>query len=172
MAAKLDTRVFHGLSYGLYMVTSRDNARLNGRMINTAIQVISKPARVAVNTNKKNFTHALITNSGIFPLSLLEEATPLAFICPFDFKSERDIEKFARVQFKTGVTGEPLVIEHAMSVMEANVIDKINLGGHNIFVGEVISSKVLKEGRPLTYHYYHENLKGKSPPNAPTFNKS
>jgi len=28
---------------------------------------------------------------------------------------------------------------------------------------------VLKTGRPMTYHYYHEQLKGKSPKNAPTF---
>jgi flavin reductase (DIM6/NTAB) family NADH-FMN oxidoreductase RutF len=53
--------------------------------------------------------------------------------------------------------------------MEAEVIDRIDLGSHSIFVADVISSEVLKTGRPLTYHYYHEHLKGKSPRNAPTF---
>lgn len=171
MTAKLDPRVFRNLSYGLYIVTSRNSDRRNGQIINTAIQVTSEPARVAVIVNKKNFTHELISKSGIFSVSVLEEATPLTFIGPFGFKSGRDIDKFANVQIKTGITGVPLVIEHALSVMEAKVIDQIDLGSHTIFVGEVLSSEVLKEGRPLTYQYYHEHLKGKSPPNAPTFNK-
>jgi flavin reductase (DIM6/NTAB) family NADH-FMN oxidoreductase RutF len=53
--------------------------------------------------------------------------------------------------------------------MEAEVIDRIDLGSHSIFVADVISSEVLKPGRPMTYHYYHEHLKGKSPKNAPPF---
>ena len=171
MNPELDKRVFRDLSYGIYIVTSRDNERLNGQIINTAIQVTSDPARVAVIINKKNLTHELIAASGVFTVSVLEESTPLTFIGPFGFKSGRDIDKFAKVKFKTGITGAPLVIEHALSVLEARVIDQIDLGSHTIFIAEVVSSEVLKEGRPLTYQYYHENLKGKSPPNAPTFNK-
>jgi ferric-chelate reductase [NAD(P)H] len=58
---------------------------------------------------------------------------------------------------------------HALSVVEANVFDQIDLGTHTIFVGDVVNSEVIKDGRPLTYRDYHENLKGKSPPNAPTY---
>lgn len=47
--------------------------------------------------------------------------------------------------------------------------DGVDLGTHTIFIGDVVSSEVLKSGRPLTYQYYHEELKGKSPPSAPTF---
>jgi len=54
-------------------------------------------------------------------------------------------------------------------VMGAEVIDRIDLGSHSIFVADVVSSEVLKAGRPMTYPYYHEHLKGKSPKNAPTF---
>jgi ferric-chelate reductase [NAD(P)H] len=171
METQLDTRVFRDLSYGLYIVASRVNDRLNGQIINTAIQVTSEPARVAIIINKKNLTHELITASSIFTVSVLEESTPLSFIGPFGFKSGRDIDKFAKVQFKTGITGAPLVIEHAISVLEAKVIHQIDLGSHTIFIGEVVNSEVIKTGRPLTYQYYHENLKGKSPPNAPTFIK-
>jgi ferric-chelate reductase [NAD(P)H] len=73
------------------------------------------------------------------------------------------------VHFKEGVTGCPLVIEHALSVLEAKVFDQIDLGTHTIFIGDSVNSEVLKTGRPLTYHYYHEKLKGKSPPSAPTY---
>ncbi|MFC1788916.1 hypothetical protein ACFLZE_03280 [Thermodesulfobacteriota bacterium] len=43
------------------------------------------------------------------------------------------------------------------------------MGTHTIFIGDTVSSEVLKTGQPLTYQYYHEVLKGKSPPNAPTY---
>lgn len=107
MQPELDRRVFRDLSYGLYIVTSRDNDRVNGQIINTAIQVTSEPVRVAVIINKKNLTHEFITNSGVFAISVLEEATPLTFIGPFGFRSGREVDKLAKVQFKTAVTGAP-----------------------------------------------------------------
>lgn len=58
---------------------------------------------------------------------------------------------------------------HALSVLEAEVIDEVDLGSHTIFIGNVVSSQVVGEGTPLTYHYYHKVMRGKSPPKAPTF---
>ena len=93
----------------------------------------------------------------------------MTFIGPFGFRSGRDVDKFSRVQFKKGVTGAPLVTEHTLSVLEARVFDRVDLGTHTIFIGDVVYSEVLKSGNPLTYHFYHQVLKGKSPANAPTF---
>lgn len=169
MSPEIDRRAFKDLSYGLYIVTSRDQDKLNGQIANTALQVTSDPPRIAVIINKKNLTHEMITNSRSFAVAVLEEATPLTFIGPFGFRSGREIDKFAKVQYKEGVTGCPLVLEHALSVVEARVFDHIDLGTHTIFIGDVVNSEVLQDGRPLTYQYYHEHLKGKSPPAAPTF---
>jgi ferric-chelate reductase [NAD(P)H] len=170
MAAELDRRVFRDLSYGLYIVTSRADGRLNGQIVNTVVQVTSEPARVAVIINKKNFTHELILKSGIFGVSVLEDSATLLFLGPFGFRSGREIDKLSKVQYKEGVTGCPLVTEHALSVLEARVINQIDLGSHTIFVGDTIRSEPLKEGNPLTYKFYQENLRGKSPSTAPTFN--
>ena len=169
MTLELDRKAFRDLSYGLYLVTSFKGDHLNGQVVNTVIQVTSEPPRVAVIINKKNLTHDFILKSQVFAVSVLEESAPMAFFGPFGFKSGRDVDKLAKVAFKKGSTGCPLITEHALSVMEAEVIDRIDLGSHSIFVADVIGSEVLKAGRPLTYHYYHEHLKGKSPKNAPTF---
>jgi len=48
MSPQVDRNAFRDLSYGLYIVTSHDGSRLNGQIINTAIQVTSDPPRVAV----------------------------------------------------------------------------------------------------------------------------
>ena len=56
-------------------------------------------------------------------------------------------------------------------MIEATVNSHIDLGSHTIFLGDVVNSEVLKRGTPLTYRYYHEHLKGKTPPGAPSFVK-
>lgn len=169
MSSALDRRAFRDLSYGLYIVTSFDGDRLNGQIVNTVIQVTSDPPRVAVIINKKNLTHEFIARSGAFGVSVLDDTTTMTFIGPFGFRSGREVNKFEKVSFKKGATGVPLVSEHSLSLLEVKVFDCIDLGTHSIFIGAVVFSEVLKPGKPLTYHFYQEVLKGKSPPNAPTF---
>ena len=48
MEPKIERAVFRDLSYGLYIVTSSSEGRLNGQVVNTVIQVTSDPPRVAV----------------------------------------------------------------------------------------------------------------------------
>jgi ferric-chelate reductase [NAD(P)H] len=169
MDAEIDRSVFRDLSYGLYIITSKDEDQMNGQVVNTVLQVTSEPPRIAVIINKKNYTHELIAKSKVFSASVLEESTPMTFLGPFGFRSGKDFDKLSKVSFQDGVTGCPLITEHALSVLEAEVIDQVDLGTHTVFIGNVVSSKVLKEGTPLTYQYYHQILKGKSPPNAPTY---
>lgn len=169
MNAEIDRSVFRDLSYGLYIITSKDEDRINGQVVNTIIQVTSEPPRIAVIINKKNYTHELIVKSKVFSASVLEESTPMTFLGPFGFRSGREFDKLSKVSFRAGVTGCPLITEHALSVLEAEVIDQVDLGTHTVFIGNVVSSEVLREGVPLTYQYYHTVLKGKSPPNAPTY---
>ena len=169
MNENVERGVFRDLSYGLYIVTSVSEDQLNGQVVNTVIQVTSDPPRVAVIINKKNLTHEFIMKSRLFAASILEESTPMIFLGPFGFRSGRDVDKLSKVAYKKGITGCPLITEHALSVLEAEVFDQIDLGTHTVFIGNVVSSEVLKKGNPLTYQYYHEVLKGKSPPNAPTF---
>ena len=103
MSPEVDPRVFGDLSYGLYIVTSRDGDRLNGQIVNTVIQVTSDPPRVAVIINKKNLTHEYISKSKVFGVSVLDEATPMKFLGPFGFRSGRDMNKFKEVEFKEGL---------------------------------------------------------------------
>ena len=168
---ELDLRVFRDLSYGLYIVTSKDGEKINGQIVNTVIQVTSDPPRVAVIINKKNLTHEFIIRSKVFAAMVLDENVSMGFLGPFGFRSGRDVNKFEKASFKIGNTGAPIVTENALSMIEAEVIDKVDIGTHTIFVGNVVNSEVLNHGTPLTYKHYHEHLKGKTPPNAPSFNK-
>jgi ferric-chelate reductase [NAD(P)H] len=170
MISGLNRKVFTQISYGLYIVTSCAEERLNGQIVNTILQVTSEPPRVAVIINKNNLTHEFIAKSRMFGASVLDTATPMTFIGLFGFKTGRTEDKLSKVQFIHGSTGVPLVTEHALSVLEAKVIDEVDVGTHTLFVGDVITAEVLRSGEPLTYAYYHTHLKGKSPKAAPTYN--
>jgi ferric-chelate reductase [NAD(P)H] len=172
MANAIDFKVFRDFSYGLYIVTSKDRDRLNGQIVNTVIQVTSEPPRVAVIINKKNLTHEMISKSLVFAACIIDEAITMKFIGPFGFKSGRDVNKFESVQYKLGITGSPMVLEYTLSALEARVINQIDLGSHTVFIADVVNTEIFKEGNPLTYRYYHENLRGKTPPNAPSYKPS
>jgi flavin reductase (DIM6/NTAB) family NADH-FMN oxidoreductase RutF len=86
MTPEVDRKAFRDLSYGLYIVTSFKEDRLNGQIVNTVIQVTSEPPWVAVIINKKNLTHEFIVKSKVFGVSVLEESAPMTFFGPFGFK--------------------------------------------------------------------------------------
>jgi ferric-chelate reductase [NAD(P)H] len=169
MSEQLDKRALFHIGYGLYIVSSKNGDKLNGQIVNTVFQVTSEPPQIAVAINKENLTHKYVTESGCFSVSILDTETPMTFIGTFGFKSGRDINKFENVKYRAGVTGCPIVTEHSISYLEAKVINKMELGTHTIFVGEVVGAGVLSEGTPLSYEYYRTNKKGKSPKNAPTY---
>ena len=160
---------FLKLSYGVYIVTSRLREKLNGCIANALMQVSDAPPSVAVCMSKKNLTHGYIQECGAFAVSVLKQSTPLKFIGLFGFRSGRDADKLSRVSFRTGATGCPLVTDNAVALFEVRVGKETDAGTHTVFMGKVVNGKVLGDEEPLTYTYYHDVLKGKTPENAPTY---
>jgi len=119
--------------------------------------------------SKNNLTHEFISKSGAFAVSVLDESTPMKLIGLFGFKSGRDVDKLSLCAFKKGVTGCPLVTDNTLSLLEVKVIDQVDVGTHTIFVGDLVGAEVLRQGKPLTYAFYHEIKKGKASKNAPTY---
>jgi len=167
----VDLKALYKISYGLYVISSRKEERLNGQIANTLFQVTAEPPAVAVSINKENLTHQFIEKSRIFSASVLCEDTPLNFIGHFGFKSGRDIDKFAEVHYKIGKTGAPIVLDHTLAYLEARVTKEIDAGTHTIFVGKVVEAENLKEGVCMTYAYYHQVKGGETPKAAATYLK-
>jgi len=170
--ATLDLGALFTLSYGLYVVSSRSGERLNGQISNAVMQVTDTPPKIAAAVNKGSLTHEFIVESGTFGVTVLGEGTPMEFIGLFGFKSGRDVEKFRGVPHRLGVTGCPVVMEHAAACVEARVTCSADCGTHTIFIGEVAAARVTGSGAPMTYAYYREVLRGKTPPTAPTYRAS
>ena len=96
---------FKKLSYGLYIVSSMKDGRMNGQIANALFQVTSNPPTVALSINKQNLTYEYIQASRKFSVSILSENTPMTFIGLFGFKSGKSVNKFEGVNFKLGTTG-------------------------------------------------------------------
>ncbi len=162
-------KALHKISYGLYIVSSIRNEKLNGQIANSVVQITSEPATIAVSINKQNLTHEFIKESKVFAVSVLTKEASMKFIGQFGFKSGRDIDKFDGVNYKLGVTGAPIVLEYSIAYLEAEVVSVIDVGTHTIFIGTIVDADILNEGEPMTYAYYHTVKKGKSPKTAPTY---
>ena len=167
---KGNNEAFWDLSYGLYIVTSREGERMNGQIATAAMQVTAVPPKIVVCLSKETLTHEFVVQSGKFGITVLDQEITMQEIGPWGFRSGRDIDKFRNAHYRIGVeTGVPLVLDHALSVLEAKVIQSLDVDTHTLFVGEVEGAERLREGKPLTYDYYQKEKKGKSPKNAPTY---
>ena len=164
----MNNRAFTKLSYGVYVVTAwAEGGKPTGCTANSAMQVTSSPATVAVSINHDNFTNKCIQTSGRFAVNVLGENSNPAIIGNFGFKSGKDSEKFAE---KPALQDFLPVVDGAIACITCKVIDTLESATHTVFLGEVTGAEILNEtDQPMTYAYYHEVIKGKSPKNAPTY---
>jgi flavin reductase (DIM6/NTAB) family NADH-FMN oxidoreductase RutF/rubredoxin len=165
----MDTKVFRKISYGVYIVTSKRGDRINGQAANVVMQVCSRPPRIAIAINKTNLTHEFIQKSGVFAISILSQDAPLSLIGRFGFKSGREVDKFDGVNYRLGANSCPIIAEHTVGYLEGKVIQQFDAGTHTIFMGEVQEGRLLSDGEPMTYAYYHEVKRGTTPETAPTY---
>jgi len=165
----MDPKTLHKISYGLYIVCSKNGNKKNGQIANAIFQVTAEPQTIAISINKQNLTHEYIDKSKIFTVSVLSTEATMKFIGNFGFKSGRDIDKFKDVKIKLSKSDIPLVLDYAIACLEAKVINKVDVGTHTIFIGEVTDAEILADEKPMTYEYYHEIKGGYSPKTAPTY---
>lgn len=167
MEVYMNKNAFRQLSYGVYVVSTWDNGRATGCTANSAMQITSDPATIAVSINHDNYTNKCIQESGRFAISILGENSDPSTIGVFGFKSGRDCNKFDEVEM--AVKGYMPVIADSCAYITCEVVDKMETSTHTVFLGKVLDADMLKADDPMTYAYYHNVIKGKSPKNAPTY---
>lgn len=163
----MDKNVLRNLSYGVYVITSVDGDRSVGCIANSVMQITSKPATIAVSINHDNYTNGCIEKSGIFVISVLSVDSAPQIIGTFGFSTSKDRDKFAEIE-GIAVDGTK-AIANSIGYIVCKVINKMETETHTVFLGEVTDAVMLEGGIPMTYAYYHNVIKGKSPKNAPTY---
>lgn len=142
------------ISYGLYLVGSQAGGRLNAQCANTVVQITSDPLRVAIGINKQNFTHGLISASGVFSVGVLgQDGHDLVY--HFGYQSGHKVDKMQGIEYRLGRTGSPLVAG-CVAYFEGEIIPEkcADCGTHTLFIADVVSGEVVREAEPMTYAYY------------------
>lgn len=163
----MNKKVFRNLSYGVYVISTLDGDRHTGCIANSVMQITSSPASVAVSINHDNYTNSCIEKSGMFAVSILSEKSDPGIIGTFGFQSGKDNNKFENVGFH--VSQGAAVLDDSCGYIVCKVTGKLETSTHTIFLGEALDGDTIGSTPAMTYAYYHNVIKGKSPKNAPTY---
>ena len=150
------------LTYGLFVLSSRDGLKDNGCIINTVMQVTDTPLQIAVAVNKNNYTLEMIEKSGIFNVSVLSEDVPFSVFERFGFKSGREENKFSDFEYKQRSANDIYYItKYTNAYISAKVVNMIDCGTHMMIIAEVTQALTLSDTPSVTYDYYFKNIKPK-----------
>lgn len=166
----IDNNVFRDVSYGLYIVSTKYNNKNVGCVVNTLSQVTSENPFISLSINKNNYTNESVKASKKFAVSIISEEINPDIIFKFGYNSSRDTNKFENCQFVVE-SDIPIVTEGMCSYLICDLVQAIDCGTHDIFVGRVTSTKKISNNKEMTYRYYHEVIKAVAPKNAPTYIK-
>ncbi|MCI2068630.1 MAG: rubredoxin [Bacilli bacterium] len=148
------------ISYGLFVLTTKDGNKHNGCIINTLTQVTDTPTQIQITVQKKNYTCELIQKSKVFNISVLSEEVPFSIFQRFGFQCGRTVDKFAGFDEKAlSANGLYFLTSYANGLISAKVVKEIDLGTHMMFIGEVTEGRVLSKVPSVTYTYYQAHIK-------------
>ena len=169
----LNLKTLFTLNYGLYIVSSvGENGKINGMIANSVEQVTAEPVRLAVTLNKESLTYEYIKKSGLICVQPLTEKANMVFIGNFGFRTGRNFDKFAKIAHKLSKEGLPIVMENTAAYLILKVTNSVDLQTHTMFICSLAEAEILDTScPPMTYNFYHHELKGKTPKGAVTYQK-
>ena len=158
----MDQKAFYKLTYGLFLLTAREEGRDNGCIINTAIQTANDPPRLAFAVQKENLTHDMIVRTGVFAISSISTSATFDLFRRFGMQSGREVDKFEGFpDVERGANDLLYLTRGANMTMNGRVVDQMDLGSHTLFIGEVGDAVVLSDEPSCTYAYYQSDIKPK-----------
>lgn len=143
---KLRRRVLWKMPYGLYVVGSTDGAeRRNGMTTNWVTQLSFDPKWVGVGIEQVAFTHELIEAGGVFSVCIIDRedrAIVRKFTKPVEVDlAARTLNGFGYLERATGAP----VLAQSVAFLDCEVRDRMVIGDHTFFAGEVVDCGFLKD---------------------------
>lgn len=156
----MDLTTLFKIHYGLFVLTTKGE-RHNGCIVNTVSQLTDTPTRIGVTVNKANYTCETALKTGIMNINILSEDAPFSLFERFGFASGRDTDKMAGVDFYESENGLAVLKENICAVLSLKVEESVDLGTHLLFICSLTAAENLSDKAPMTYAYYHANVKPK-----------
>jgi len=142
---RLRRRVLWTIPSGLYVVGSTDGGqRRNAMTLNWLTQLSFDPKLVGIGVEHGALTHELIESAGVFSVCLIDRddrAIVRKFTKPVDVDlTARTLNGFP---FQEASTGAP-ILSQSVAYLDCAVRHTAVLGGHTLFVGEIVDAAFLK----------------------------
>ena len=158
----MNKKAMYKLSYGLFVLTAKEDGKDNGCIINTAVQAASEPNQLSICINKANYTHDMIMRTGEFNVSTINQNADFELFKHFGFQSGKESNKFENfLNFQRSKNGISYITKGINSYISVKVNKTVDLGSHTMFIGEITDMDVLNDIPSATYEYYLNNIKPK-----------
>lgn len=157
----MDQTALFSLTYGMYILGTEFDSKINACIVNTVSQVTQEPVRVSVNVIKNNYTAELINKSKKFSVSVLSRNASLDTVMNFGYSSGRDRNKFENMSYDTDVQGCPIIRTGCNAVISCKVFETIDLGTHYMFIADVVDCEKTNNDDSMTYGDYRDIKAGK-----------
>lgn len=164
-------RTLFCVSYGLYLITANDGEKDCGCIINTFSQVTAENPLVSFAINKNNYTYLAVKHTKRFGISILSKEGDPKLIGKFGFFSSKNTDKFKDFT-KINKWGIPFVLNKCCGYLACDLVKFIDAKSHVVAIAQTTDGIAANNFTPLTYKYYHENLKGMASKYAPTYNSN
>ncbi|PTQ53116.1 MAG: hypothetical protein BLITH_0196 [Brockia lithotrophica] len=144
MDPKARKTALRGIVYGLYVVGTKGEHGPNAFAANWLTQVSFEPPRVALAAKKGSRSEEEIATSGVFSVNFLP-AGAKEFAQTFFGPVREEEGKLGGYAFRPGITSCP-IFDDAVSYIECRVVERVDVGDHVLYVGEVVDAGVHREG--------------------------
>ena len=161
----MDKSVLKDLSYGVYIISSKDEKNLVGCVANSIMQINSET--IAISINKENYTTKVINETKKFAINILPEDIDINLIKTFGFKKSNEVNKYANVNYE--LINDLPVIKDSCGTIFCEYEKEVETSTHLVILAKITDTIKYSEKKPLTYKYYQENLKGGTSKYAPTY---
>ena len=158
----MNPKALYNMTYGLFFLSARQDGKDNACIIKTAAQVANDPTRIGIAVIQKNLTHDMIMATGEFNISAIATDAPFDLFKRFGMQSGRSVDKFEGFDaVERSENGLYRLNRWANAWFSCKVVDKIDLGSHTYFIGELTDCEVLASTPSCSYGYYQSDIKPK-----------
>lgn len=133
---------------GVTVVTVAHNGVRTGLTVSAFCSVSLNPPYILICIDKQSTSNDTLTSAGAFAVNILaEDQDGLS-----NHFAKRIEEKFDSVAYHDGKLGMP-ILEDTLGHLECTVVNTVDAGDHFIYIGQVESSGVNTDRKPLLYYH-------------------
>jgi len=147
--AETINKVMWQIPNALCLIGSRSGDEWNGMTQSWVSQVSMSPVLVAASIDASAVTNRLVSEGGAFSVNLWDKEDTRVFV-KFSKPAVKEGDTLNGRPIRTGETGVP-IFEEAVAFIECRVIETVELGSHDLFIGEVVDAGFHdgREGTPV-----------------------